>query len=195
MPLRYGRYLVNYVLSFGYDLWYLALGDVRSRIAGLAYYRHSKEYPGYLKHGNMAAAVRPLAAQYCAGRGVDIGASRWPLPGARPVEDTPEEDAHRLREADGSLDFVFSSHTLEHLDDWQGALRHWHAKLKPGGVLFLYLPHEVCSMWQPGINPAHRWAPSPPAVADFLGTELGMRVVHSTSEPDGLLSFVVVARK
>jgi ADP-heptose:LPS heptosyltransferase len=40
-----------------------------------------------------------------------------------------------------SMDFVFSSHCLEHLVDYKGALREWWRVIKPGGHLCLYLPH------------------------------------------------------
>lgn len=44
--------------------------------------------------------------------------------------------------ADGSMDFVFSSHTLEHIQEHKKALKEWWRVIKPGGHLVLYLPHK-----------------------------------------------------
>ena len=44
--------------------------------------------------------------------------------------------------ASGYFDCVFSSHTLEHIEDYKGALKEWWRLVKPGGYLILYLPHK-----------------------------------------------------
>ncbi len=193
--MKYIVYLVRFVASFGYDLWYFFFGNVRSRIQGWSYYKASKQYPDYLKHGNMMVGVQPLAQQYCHGRGVDIGAGKWPFPGARAIEDSETEDAYHIKEVDSSLDFVFSSHTLEHLSDWKKAMHEWYRTLKPGGTLFLYVPHSACAMWEVKINPQHLWTPMTKEVVNFLQQELHMVIEYQTALPDGLLSFVVVAKK
>ena len=43
---------------------------------------------------------------------------------------------------DGAYDFVLSSHMLEHSANPLKALREWLRLLKPGGTLFLVLPHR-----------------------------------------------------
>lgn len=60
--------------------------------------------------------------------------------------------------ASQSMDFVFSSHTLEHLDDDLKALKEWWRVLKPKGHLTLYLPHKLFypNKGQKGANPDHR---------------------------------------
>lgn len=51
------------------------------------------------------------------------------------------DSAHRLAGfEDGSLDFVFSSHVLEHLVNPLQVLRNWWAKLAPGGVIAGVVP-------------------------------------------------------
>ena len=111
-----------------------------ARRASPRYFRVSAAYPGYLHQGEAAAFCHYHARRYCRGRGVDVGAGRWPFPGAHPVEDSTDENAYSLKAADGSLDYVFSSHCLEHLDHWQSALLEWRRTLAPGGILYLYLP-------------------------------------------------------
>jgi SAM-dependent methyltransferase len=49
-------------------------------------------------------------------------------------------DLHFL--PDGGYDFVLSSHMLEHSANPLQALREWLRLLKPGGALFLVLPHR-----------------------------------------------------
>ena len=193
--MKYLKYAINYILSFGYDMWHFFFGDMRSRIMGLPYYKKSKQYPGYLKQGNMSAAVLSLAQTYCTGRGLDVGGGPWPFPGARTIEDHMEENAYKIQEQDGSIDFIFSSHTLEHLAQWKDALREWHRILKPGGVMFLYLPHAACEMWEKGINPQHVWTPTSEIICQTVREELSMTVEQSTSLPDGFLSFIVVVKK
>lgn len=193
--MKYFRYLINYILSFAYDIYYFFFGDIRSRIQGWEYYKQSKLYPDYVKRGDMMTAIQSLAEKYCVGEGVDVGAGKWPFGNARPVEDNADENAYHIRASDGSLDYVFSSHALEHLDRWQDALREWYRVLKNDGVLFLYLPHAACTMWDVGVNPQHLWTPTAERVTDFLTKELQMRIEASTSEPDGFLSFHIAAKK
>ena len=49
-------------------------------------------------------------------------------------------DPHFL--PDGGYDFVLSSHMLEHSANPLKALREWRRLIKPGGTLFLVLPHR-----------------------------------------------------
>lgn len=44
--------------------------------------------------------------------------------------------------ASGELDFVFSSHLLEHINDYKAALKEWWRLVRPEGHLVLYLPHK-----------------------------------------------------
>ncbi len=60
--------------------------------------------------------------------------------------------------ASGSWDAVFSSHTLEHIEDTQAALLEWWRVVRPGGHLVLYLPHADLypRIGEPGANPDHK---------------------------------------
>jgi len=158
------------------------------------YFLASADYPGFLLRGDAAAVCRYHARRYCQGRGLDIGAGRSPFPGARPIEDRAEENAYQLAEADGALDYVFSSHCLEHLERWPEALREWRRVLKPGGILYLYLPHPACVMWQPAVLRHHRWQPEPDRLAQHL-EGLGFDVLELGLMPDAYLSFPLVARR
>lgn len=146
-------------------------------------------FPDYLKRGNACAFIRPAALHFCRGQGVDVGAGPWPLADhARPIDIRDGGDAMALPA--GPFDFVFSSHCLEHLNDPVAALEHWKSRLKPGGVLFLYLPHPDMTYWLPQHNRKHRHAWRPADMARLV-TDLGFgSVIHS--ERDMYWSFAVV---
>jgi ubiquinone/menaquinone biosynthesis C-methylase UbiE len=54
--------------------------------------------------------------------------------------------------ADNSLDFVHSSHCLEHMKDPHAALENWLRILKPGGYLVCIIPEE--DMYEMGVFPS-----------------------------------------
>jgi len=155
-------------------------------------------YPDYLTVGGASCAIRPTALQWCQGRGIDMGAGLWQLPGAVPIDIESGPGVRNSLQSipDASQDFVFSSHCLEHIADWQAALRGWVAKLRRGGVLFLYLPHPSCKLWLPS-NPAmaqhHKWSPTPEMIKRALD-ELGIRLVAGDDGPDHYYSFYVCGR-
>ena len=193
--MKYFKFLINYIFSIFYDIYYFFFGDIKNRIQNFSFYKKSKLYSDYLKKGNMSQAVKSLVDKYCLGRGVDVGASNWPIDGARPIENKKEENAYKIREKENSLNFVFSSHCLEHLDKWQDALKEWYRVLKHEGTLVLYLPHSACEMWLPKINKYHKWSPEPKIIEEFLSKELKMKIKEITYLPDAFMSFVVVAEK
>ncbi|PLX78354.1 MAG: SAM-dependent methyltransferase [Desulfuromonas sp.] len=56
---------------------------------------------------------------------------------------------------DESFDFVYSSHTLEHMPDLAMALKNWWRVVKPGGYLILYVPHR--DLYEKKIELPSRW--------------------------------------
>jgi SAM-dependent methyltransferase len=159
-----------------------------------AYFLTSADYPGFLEWSDAAAFCLYHARRYCRGQGIDVGAGRSLFPGARAIEDQPEENAYHIVAADQTLDYVFSSHCLEHLTHWPEALAEWLRVLKPGGILYLYLPHPACRMWRPDILHHHVWQPEPDRLAVHLET-LGFTIVEGSLFPDAYLSFYLVARR
>lgn len=159
--------------------------------AELLYEYEGALYPSYLKEGNACQHIAQTAVHFCKGHGVDVGASKWPLPGAIPVELKDGGNAYDL--PGGELDYVFSSHCLEHLDDPVAALEHWRIHLRPGGVLFLYLPHPDMGYWLPQHCRKHRHAWWPKDAARMV-RDLGFEsVIHS--ERDLYWSYSVVGFK
>lgn len=96
-----------------------------------------------------ASKIRSKAVAYCQGEGLDLGCSDDKInDSAIGVDGRPGYGVnfvHDLNKTlpykDGYYDYVFSSHTLEHLTNYERALRDWARVLKPGGYLVLYLPH------------------------------------------------------
>lgn len=156
-------------------------------------------YPDYLTVGGNAYAIRRTALKYCKGSGLDIGASHWPLTGSTPIDtETGPGTANRIEDiAENSHDYVFSSHCLEHIEDWQSALDMWIGKIKPGGILFLYLPHPSCKLWHmdnPMMKGIHKWVPTPEIIEDELQKK-GLEIIDKDEGPDHFFSFFICARK
>jgi SAM-dependent methyltransferase/uncharacterized protein YbaR (Trm112 family) len=87
--------------------------------------------------------------------GLEIGAHARPVEGLTPyytdaVADFAGTesrvdflaDGSALPIADGTLDYLCSSHVLEHLPDPLAALHEWHRVLRPGGWLYLVVPDQ-----------------------------------------------------
>lgn len=148
-------------------------------------------YPEYLKHGNACAHILPVARQFCAGRGIDVGGiGEWVFPGAQAVNVLNPDGFHAQNLPAGTFDFIFSSHTLEHVPDYVGALSHWKTRLKNGGCVFLYLPHPDMEYWRPQNNRKHFHLFYPQDMAATL-RDLGfVDVLHS--ERDMYWSFACV---
>lgn len=171
--------------------------DLRRMPGGWLY--KGEFYPDYLTVGGAGHAVFQEALRYCSGEGVDIGAGLWPLPGATPVDATRGPGlGNRVQDVvDGSLDFVFSSHCLEHIEHWNDALEEWVGKLKHGGRIFLYLPHPRCAIWlsgSPFVGDGHKWTPTPEIIKQSLQA-LGCEIIHCDDGPDAMQSFYVCGRK
>ena len=101
--------------------------------------------------------------------------------------------------ADECLDYVFSSHLLEHLHKPKDALKEWFRVLKIDGFLVLYLPLEGCypNVGDSGANSDHKWNLKPRYVSKWLReASLNFDVVHIEERSEGdEYSFDFVVRK
>ncbi|MEO8649037.1 MAG: class I SAM-dependent methyltransferase [Acidobacteriota bacterium] len=81
--------------------------------------------------------------KYCQGRGLDIGYGGDILAKNCRGWDFEDGDAQYLKGIKNeSFDFVYSSHTIEHMVVPEISLQNWWRVLKPGGYLIVYLPHR-----------------------------------------------------
>ena len=117
-----------------------------------------KKYPKFQCLGNASQFAKPFAKFYCSGTGYDIGYNKeeWKLEGAMGIDINNSNGYHALNLPEGKVDYIYSSHCLEHLDSWIEALKYWTSKLKKDGVLFLYLPHRDQEYWLPWNNTKHK---------------------------------------
>lgn len=97
------------------------------------------------------------------GRGIDIGSGNDLLQvksGTVIPWDKEQGDAMYLKGVDdNSLDFVYSSHCLEHLVNMEVAIGNWSRVLKIGGYAYIvvpdYLHYEKCR-WPSAFNGDHK---------------------------------------
>lgn len=148
--------------------------------------------------GNEAGKVKYEIARYTRGRGLDLGCGpSKAFPHFIGIDDgkdtalfgipvTPDIVGDCLKLdlfADASLDFVFSSHLLEHVEDTEAALREWWRVIKEGGHLVLYLPHRdyYPNIGQPGANPDHKH--------DFVPDDIIEAMEHAATSALGPVGF------
>jgi SAM-dependent methyltransferase len=94
-----------------------------------------------------------LVPTYLYGLGVEIGAFTTPIPGISPIyvdrfghyAGAPSGaefygDACDLPVHDSSLDFVASSHLIEHVANPIAAFNEWYRVLKDGGIIYMVVP-------------------------------------------------------
>lgn len=127
--------------------------------------------------GNESAKIRWEIVKYTRGKGLDIGCGAWKqfphwigvdnrvdtqLFGQQMDPDVTVNTAEDLSLfASESMDFVFSSHLLEHIpyEKVASTLKEWMRVIKPKGYLVLYLPDEdeYPKVGAEGANPDHKW--------------------------------------
>ena len=166
--------------------------EVKKRVANRHTFLYKGDlYPNYIKAGNAAGYIVPFAREFCKGHGLDIGGFfDWIFPGAIPINITINDEWNAYNLPDEKYDYIFSSHTLEHLPDYVEALVYWKEHLKGDGVLFLYLPHPDMEYWRPQNNHKHLHMFHPADIRDLL-VDLGFDEVLY-SERDLYWSFSVV---
>ncbi len=120
---------------FGMRVWYLTLGLLGhpKRIGETSNARSRRLREGFFD-------------KYCVGHGLDIGHGGDILAPNCAGWDINDGDAQYLKGLlDAQFDFVYSSHTLEHMVDPQVTIRNWWRVVKDGGYLILYVPdRDLC---------------------------------------------------
>lgn len=111
-----------------------------------------------------------FVTSYFVGNGIDIGcgpdpvsqyAEQFPLMQQVKNWDMPDGDAQYLASiTDESVNFVHSSHCLEHMRDPEIAMQNWLRVLKPGGHMIITIPDE--DLYEQGkfpstFNSDHKW--------------------------------------
>lgn len=160
-------------------------------------------YPLFQTKGFAAEFAFPFANHVLKGTGVDVGCNRieWCLPDSPnrtvfPVDPIINPfSALCFPKNYSNLDFVFSSHCLEHTDNWVSVLDYWHTRLKPGGVVFLYLPDHSQKYWRPYNNRKHNHAFTPAIVSAYFTDQPDKWTNTFVSEVDLNNSFMLISEK
>jgi SAM-dependent methyltransferase len=157
----------------------------------------SKNYPKFQTEGNAAQFAIPYAKHVCKGKGVDVGCNRieWSFPESIPVDPNinSQYDALNFPLEAYDLDYIFSSHCLEHLYDWVKVLDYWTFKLKSGGTLFLYLPDYSQEYWRPWNNKKHLNIFTPEIIVDYMNDNGYKNVFKSGVDLNN--AFIVMGEK
>lgn len=152
--------------------------------------------------GDEAGKVKYLVVPYTRGVGLDLGCGpkkAFPhfigmdsgkdteLFGIQMKPDVVVPDCANIQDSveDESCDFIFSSHLLEHIEDYKAALKSWWKALKAGGHLVLYLPHKALypNIGQPGANPDHKH--------DFVNDDITKAMMSADMHEIGAFELVV----
>lgn len=179
-------------------------------------------YPKFQSEGYASQFAIPFAKKVCKGIGVDVGCNRleWMYAGEMcnysnigdydkwhsQVKSSKNESNSfpidpRINEFDSlnfpknckDLDYIFSSHCLEHINNWVDTLDYWTSKLKKGGVMFLYLPDYTQIYWRPWNNRKHVNIFTPEIIEDYL-IDSGYKITFK-SGIDLNSSFIVISEK
>jgi predicted SAM-dependent methyltransferase len=154
------------------------------------------QYLAFQSKGNAAQFAFPFAKHICKGSGYDVGYSKpeWKLPGAIGIDlaDIKDEyNADNLPEQ--KVDFIFSSHCLEHVPNWSRTLQYWIDHVKIGGIIFLYLPDMSQKYWRPWSNFKHNHVFTPEIVKALFNDNKRTQKLF-VSQVDLNNSFMVVAQ-
>ena len=118
-----------------------------------------KNYPAFQSIGNASQFAIPYAKYFCQGKGYDIGCNKleWAFPDAIPIDLNFKDNYNALNLPEKNVDYIYSSHCLEHVNDWIEVMDYWYDVLKKdGGILFLYLPDFSQEYWRPWNNYKHK---------------------------------------
>jgi predicted SAM-dependent methyltransferase len=152
--------------------------------------------------GNESGKILWETVQYTRGQGLDLGCGPnkvWPhaigvdnytatAQFGTPMKPDVVSDCAKLQVfGSASMDWVYSSHLLEHIQDTAAALKEWWRVLKPGGHLILYLPHKdhYPNIGQPGANPDHKHDFLPQDIVDHMRDVGAWDLVRNEDRADG----------
>lgn len=153
------------------------------------------DYPIFQSQGFASQFAFPYAKNVCKGKGYDIGCMKkeWALPGSIPIDLSFDDDFNALNLPEKNVDYIFSSHCLEHILDWVAVLDYWTETIKDGGVIFLYLPDYSQKYWRPWNNRKHYNILSSEIIQDYFRHKAYRKVFGSGVDLNN--SFMVMAEK
>ena len=104
-------------------------------------YRYFKKYEGETSKAFERRLKENFFENYFKGFGLDIGYGGMKVTRNCRGVDFEDTDVQYMKGfKNSSYDFVYSSHTLEHMNDVEVAISNWKRLVKKGGFLILYIP-------------------------------------------------------
>ncbi|MDR3551209.1 MAG: methyltransferase domain-containing protein [Candidatus Babeliales bacterium] len=157
------------------------------------------KYPKFQSEGFAAQFAIPVALNVLGGNGVDVGCNRksWAYPYASFLVDPQIDPQFNAMNFPGDeYDYIFSSHLLEHLNDWVNVLSYWRSKIKTGGKVFLYLPNANDQIyWRPWHNRKHVNYFTPEIIKQYFEDQPQLWNDVYVSGTDANSSFIAYANK
>jgi predicted SAM-dependent methyltransferase len=155
----------------------------------------NENYPIFQTLGNASQFSIPFANYYCKGFGYDIGFCKeeWKFPNARGIDLSMNDGYNANNLPDQEVDYIYSSHCLEHVGNWIETLEYWISKLKSNGILFLYLPDFSQKYWRPWNNKKHKHCLTPEILKEFCKDHNMKNIFISGIDLNN--SFIVVCQK
>jgi len=156
---------------------------------------NNKTYPYFQTIGKASQFAIPYALHICKGVGVDVGCKNleWAFPGAIPIDIIFDDGYHAMNLPNIDIDYIFSSHCLEHILEWVDVLNYWDSRLKKGGVIFLYLPHYSQEYWRPWNDRKHVNIFTPGCMRDYFQDKNYSKIFVSGVDLNN--SFMVMVEK
>ncbi len=152
-------------------------------------------YPLFQSQGNASQFAIPYAKHFCKGFGYDIGCMKkeWSFPGSTPIDLSFDDDWEANNLPNERPNYIFSSHCLEHVDDWVETLNYWVDYLLPEGVIFLYLPDFSQRYWRPWNNRKHKHVLSAEILEEYFISKGFINIFSSGVDLNN--SFMIVGKK
>jgi predicted SAM-dependent methyltransferase len=170
--------------------------------------------PDKFASGREVDKCRDRLVKYCQGVGLDVGCGGLHADRHHDTENkiTPLAIGVDLTKTnlvgradklywfkDGVLDYIFSSHLLEHMFNIPNTLKEWLRVLKVGGHIVMYLPlhGHYPAVGEPGANADHKQDLTPNImISYFAGNCPNVDIVHIEERIEGdEYSFDFVVRK
>lgn len=155
-----------------------------------------ESYPLFQSRGYASQFCIPFAKHVCKGSGYDVGCMKkeWSYPGAKPIDISFDDpwDANNLP-SNKKVDYIFSSHCLEHVPHWVDTLDYWYDFIESSGTLFLYLPDYSQTYWRPWNNRKHIHIFSRDIIHDYLKDKGYSNIFVSNVDLNN--SFIAMAEK
>jgi len=93
------------------------------------------------------------------GEGIDFGGAAGPVVKEATVVDFSTEDIFKrpvkyrsLADITKKVDFIFTSHTLEHIKDLDAIFKQMTTLIKDNGKIIIHLPAYTCTRWRNGVH-------------------------------------------